>query len=88
MTRRSQPGGGVAAFLSGIWLQLFWLRLASKAVPLLCLASWLWPPRERYTRWIAAGLALSLLGGLLLEAHESKSGIPRLAFTLELARTS
>lgn len=62
-------GLGVAAFLSGIWLQLFWLRLASKAVPLLCLAVWLWPPRERYTRWIAAGLALSLVGDLLLEAR-------------------
>ncbi|WNG49306.1 lysoplasmalogenase [Archangium minus] len=63
-------GLGVAAFLSGIWLQLFWLRLASKAVPLLCLTVWLWPPRDRYTRWIAAGLTLSLVGDLVLEARE------------------
>ncbi len=64
-------GLAVAAFLSGIHLQLFWLRLASKAVPLLCLTVWLWPPSNRYTRWIAAGLALSMLGDLLLEIHEA-----------------
>jgi alkenylglycerophosphocholine/alkenylglycerophosphoethanolamine hydrolase len=63
-------GLGVAAFLSGIWLQLLWLRLASKAVPLLCLAVWLWPARERYTRWITAGLALSLVGDMLLETSK------------------
>ncbi|PTL75373.1 lysoplasmalogenase [Vitiosangium sp. GDMCC 1.1324] len=63
-------GLGVAAFLSGIWLQLPWLRLASKAVPVLCLAVWLWPPRERYTRWIATGLVLSLVGDLVLETRK------------------
>jgi uncharacterized membrane protein YhhN len=63
-------GLGVAAFLAGIHLDLPWLRLASKAVPVLCLAVWLWPPRERYAWWIAAGLALSLVGDMVLEAHE------------------
>ncbi|MCY1080251.1 lysoplasmalogenase [Archangium lansingense] len=61
---------GVAAFLAGLHLELPWLRLSSKAVPLLCLAVWLWPPRERYAQWIAAGLALSLVGDMVLEADE------------------
>lgn len=63
-------GLGVATFLSGIWLQLLWLRLASKAVPVLCLIVWLWPARERYLRWITAGLALSLVGDMLLETSK------------------
>ncbi|OJT22994.1 hypothetical protein BO221_19055 [Archangium sp. Cb G35] len=61
-------GLGVAAFLAGIHLEHSWLKLSSKAVPVLCLAVWLWPPRERYARWIAAGLALSLVGDMVLEA--------------------
>lgn len=61
---------GVTAFLSGIWLQLFWLRLANKAVPLFCCIMWLRHPRERYTRWMVAGWALSLIGVLVLEARE------------------
>lgn len=60
-------GMGVAAYLAGLHLDLPWLRLSSKAVPVLCLAVWLWPPRERYARWIAAGLALSLVGDMALE---------------------
>ncbi|AKJ06224.1 putative membrane protein YhhN [Archangium gephyra] len=63
-------GMGVAAFLAGIHLDLSWLRLSSKAVPVLCLAVWLWPPRERYAWWIAAGLVLSLVGDMVLEADE------------------
>ncbi|MCE9673223.1 lysoplasmalogenase [Myxococcus stipitatus] len=42
-------------------------RMVTKALPMLCLLLWMWPPRARYARWIFAGLALSLLGDLLLE---------------------
>lgn len=63
-------GLGIAAFLAGIHLDLSWLRLSSKAVPVLCLAVWLWPPRERYAQWIAAGLVLSLVGDMVLEVDE------------------
>jgi alkenylglycerophosphocholine/alkenylglycerophosphoethanolamine hydrolase len=63
-------GLAIADLLSVIHLQLVWLRLASKAVPLLCLSVWLWPPSNRYIRWIVAGLALSIVGDLVLEARE------------------
>jgi alkenylglycerophosphocholine hydrolase len=62
-------GGGV--FLSVIDLGALHLRLSAKAIPLLCLLLWLWPPRERYARLIWAGLALSLVGDLLLELSPS-----------------
>jgi len=42
-------------------------RMVTKALPMLCLLLWMWPPRTRYARWIFAGLGLSLLGDLLLE---------------------
>ncbi|MBJ6761839.1 lysoplasmalogenase [Myxococcaceae bacterium JPH2] len=42
-------------------------RMVTKALPMLCLFLWMWPPRTRYARWIFAGLGLSLLGDLLLE---------------------
>src|SRR5512140_572382 len=59
--------GGVAFFV-GLGLALPALKLAAKAVPILCLLLWLWPARERYARLIGAGLVLSLAGDLLLEA--------------------
>ncbi|NTX16053.1 lysoplasmalogenase [Myxococcus sp. CA056] len=43
------------------------VRLMTKAVPMLCLLLWQWPPRERYARWVFAGLGLSLLGDVLLD---------------------
>ncbi|MFP2956262.1 lysoplasmalogenase [Myxococcus sp. 1LA] len=43
------------------------VRVAAKALPMLCLLLWQWPPRGRYGRWIFAGLALSLLGDVLLD---------------------
>ncbi|MFY2558107.1 lysoplasmalogenase [Corallococcus terminator] len=43
-------------------------RLVTKALPMLCLLWWQWPPRERYARWVFAGLGLSLLGDVLLDA--------------------
>ncbi|MBN9682274.1 MULTISPECIES: lysoplasmalogenase [unclassified Corallococcus] len=42
-------------------------RLVTKALPMVCLLLWLWPARGRYARLIFAGLALSLLGDVLLE---------------------
>ncbi|GEL74371.1 hypothetical protein MVI01_61550 [Myxococcus virescens] len=43
------------------------VRVAAKALPMLCLLLWQWPPLGRYGRWIFAGLALSLLGDVLLD---------------------
>lgn len=42
-------------------------RLVTKALPMVCLLLWLWPARGRHARLIFAGLALSLLGDVLLE---------------------
>lgn len=58
---------GAVAFFLALGLESHELRLATKAVPMLCLLLWLWPPRERYTQWVFAGLVLSLLGDVLLE---------------------
>ena len=58
---------GVMAFLLTMERERYELRLGTKAVPLLCLLLWLWPPREAYPRWVFAGLILSLIGDLLLE---------------------
>lgn len=58
---------GVMAFLLIIERERYELRMGAKAVPLLCLLLWLWPPRGAYPRWIFAGLVLSLMGDLLLE---------------------
>ena len=67
---RILAGVGVAsavAFLLAVGLDSHGLRLATKPLPMLCLLLWLWPPRERYARWVFAGLVLSLLGDVLLE---------------------
>jgi uncharacterized membrane protein YhhN len=55
------------AFLLALGLESHELRLATKALPMLCLLLWLWPPQERYSRWVFAGLVLSLVGDVLLE---------------------
>ncbi|MDY7226724.1 lysoplasmalogenase [Hyalangium rubrum] len=55
------------AFLLALDLERYEFRLVAKALPMLCLILWMWPPRERYSRWIFAGLVLSLLGDVLLE---------------------
>jgi uncharacterized membrane protein YhhN len=58
------------AFLVGLYLDLFWLRLACKPVPILCLIAWVWGERrDRYTRLILAGLMACLVGDLLLEVR-------------------
>lgn len=58
---------GVIAFLLTMERERYELRLGTKAIPVLCLLLWLWPPRETYSRWVFAGLGLSLIGDLLLE---------------------
>ncbi|NBD12575.1 MULTISPECIES: lysoplasmalogenase [Corallococcus] len=58
--------GGVG-FLLALDLGPREVRLVTKALPMVGLLAWLWPPRERYSRWIFAGLGLSLLGDVLLE---------------------
>jgi uncharacterized membrane protein YhhN len=61
---------GLASAVGFLWAideGLREVRLVTKALPMVCLLAWLWPPRGRYARWITAGLGLSLLGDVLLE---------------------
>lgn len=58
---------GVVGFLLAIDVGPREVRLVTKALPMACLLGWLWPARGRYARFILAGLALSLLGDVLLE---------------------
>ncbi|WP_052081168.1 lysoplasmalogenase [Pseudomonas sp. ML96] len=59
---------GVVLFLLGHQLELPWLRLLSKPLPVICLLIWLrQAPAGAYRRWIGIGLAFSLLGDMLLE---------------------
>jgi uncharacterized membrane protein YhhN len=57
-----------SGYVVGLWRDGAMLRLATKPVPVLCLLVWvLARDRDRYARLIAAGLALSALGDVLLE---------------------
>ncbi|MDH4583151.1 lysoplasmalogenase [Pseudomonas sp. BN415] len=59
---------GVLAFLTGLSLELDWLCFVSKPVPIIALLLWLRRAASGpYRRWIAIGLALSLLGDMLLQ---------------------
>ncbi|WP_330115094.1 lysoplasmalogenase [Pseudomonas sp. JS3066] len=59
---------GALSFLVGVALELDWLCLASKPVPIVALLLWLRrAPAGPYRRWISIGLLLSLLGDMLLE---------------------
>ncbi|WP_394559188.1 lysoplasmalogenase [Aquipseudomonas alcaligenes] len=59
---------GIVLFLLGHHLELPWLRLLSKPLPVICLLIWLrQAPAGAYRRWIGIGLAFSLLGDMLLE---------------------
>ncbi|MCY1046189.1 lysoplasmalogenase [Corallococcus sp. bb12-1] len=58
---------GAVGFLLVLDLERRDIRVVTKALPMLCLLLWLWEPRGRYSRWIFAGLALSLLGDVLLD---------------------
>ena len=61
---------GVAAgvgFLVGVGLDLLWLRLWTKAVPVLCLGVWLLGRPGRAARLAAAGMVASAVGDLFLE---------------------
>ncbi len=65
--------GAVAAgcvFLAGIALDIGWLRLLSKPVPVLLFALWLWRAGHAGSRhWVIAGLVFSLAGDVLLELN-------------------
>jgi alkenylglycerophosphocholine hydrolase len=57
-----------AGYLVGLGQDWPALRLAAKPIPVLCLLAWvLSRADDRYARLIAAGLALSALGDVLLE---------------------
>lgn len=59
---------GVGLFLLGLHLELKWLTLLSKPLPVICLLLWLRSaPASAYRNWVAIGLGFSLLGDMLLE---------------------
>ena len=59
-------------FFAGLVLDLHWLRLVTKPIPVLCLMIWLrFTARGRYATLLLAGLAFSLLGDVVLEASDS-----------------
>ncbi|MCP3061261.1 lysoplasmalogenase [Myxococcus sp. K38C18041901] len=62
---------GVVGFLLSLDTGPVEVRLVTKSLPMLCLLLWRWPARERYARWILAGLGLSLLGDVLLDASKA-----------------
>ena len=58
-----------AAYLVGLWRDWPALRLAAKPVPVMCLMLWVLAAGPgRYGRLVAAGLALSMAGDVLLES--------------------
>ncbi|UUY07895.1 lysoplasmalogenase [Pseudomonas sp. J452] len=60
--------GGVLLFLLGLHLELKWLCLLSKPLPVIALLLWLrTTAASAYRRWISIGLLFSLLGDVLLE---------------------
>ena len=55
-------------YLFGLWRDWPALRLIAKPIPVLCMLLWvLSGTRDRYARFIVAGLALSAAGDVLLE---------------------
>src|SRR5579884_3221037 len=67
----SIAAAAAAVYFAGLALNVFWLRVVFKPVPAACLALWAWNGRpSRYARWIAVGLALSILGDLFMETGE------------------
>lgn len=57
-----------AGYLVGLWRDWPTVRLAAKPVPVLCLLLWIRDgANDRYARLVAAGLALSMAGDVLLE---------------------
>lgn len=59
--------GGIA-YLSAVTLDLPLLRMLCKPLPVLALLLWiLSTPADAYRRWVAIGMALSILGDILLE---------------------
>lgn len=60
--------GGVLLFLLGLHLELKWLCLLSKPLPVIALLLWLrTTAASAYQSWISIGLLFSLLGDVLLE---------------------
>ena len=59
---------GGLTYLLGVALELPWLRMLCKPLPILALLAWVSAaPGGAYRRWIILGLGLSLLGDVLLE---------------------
>lgn len=57
-----------SGYVVGLWRDWPMLRLATKPIPVVCLLLWvLSGATDRYARLIAAGLALSAAGDILLE---------------------
>lgn len=60
-----------AVFFVGLVLDVAWLRIAVKPLPVLLLIAWLAPLVGRDVRLLALGLALSLVGDVCLELSPS-----------------
>lgn len=59
---------GGAAYLLAIPLDLPLLRMLCKPLPVLAMLFWIMTtPADKYRRWVAIGLLLSMLGDILLE---------------------
>lgn len=59
---------GAAAYLFAVTFDLPALRMLCKPLPVLAMLLWiLGSPADGYRRWVAVGLALSMLGDILLE---------------------
>lgn len=86
MTRHRQLVGlgvlGGGLFFVGVLLEISWLQLATKAIPVLALAAWLRPWQGRQTQLIAAGLLLSAVGDLCLQGSPSLFVAGLVAFLL------
>ena len=72
---------GVLGYLTGLSLDVAWLRILTKTLPVVSLAAAVntWG-RGRYGRWLTAGLLLCAVGDLLLELGEKAFLAGLLAF--------
>jgi len=73
-----------ALFIVGHALDLYWLRMVVKPIPVLLMAVWVYllPGKKTYQWAIITGLLLSMLGDILLEASSATFIFGLVAFLL------
>ena len=85
-TKMLAIAGIVAAglFIIGHALDIYWLRMVVKPIPVLLMAVWVYllPGKKAYQWAIIAGLLLSMLGDILLEASSETFIFGLVAFLL------